>query len=213
MMATTHALAGVLVGAVTLLYAPELTPVAVAAGFAGGVFPDLDLYAGHRKTLHFPVYFAVLAVPTGLLAVLAPSAVTVTAGAFLVAAALHSVMDAFGGGLELKPWEGTSERAVYDHFRGVWVTPRRWVRYDGAPEDLLLATALATPSVTLFHGWVQTAVLGVLAVSAVNALLRKPMVRVAEWLVGYVPDHFVGHVPDRFVADIVESSAGTETAD
>src|SRR6056297_545185 len=57
--------------------------------------------------------------------------------------ALHAASDALGGGLELKPWRATSERAVYDHFRGRWIRPRRWVRYDGAPEDLAFAGILA----------------------------------------------------------------------
>jgi hypothetical protein len=50
MMATTHALVGVLLGSASLFVAPELAPIAVFAGLAGGVFPDFDLYSGHRKT-------------------------------------------------------------------------------------------------------------------------------------------------------------------
>lgn len=30
------------------------------SGLFGGVFSDFDLYVGHRKTLHLPVYYLVL---------------------------------------------------------------------------------------------------------------------------------------------------------
>src|SRR6056297_795113 len=112
MMATTHALAGMVLASATALIAPEQTPVAVAGAAVGGAFPDLDLFGDHRRTLHYPVYYSILALAALAIAVLVPTGVTVALAAFLTSAALHSLMDAFGGGLELKPWEGTSDRAV-----------------------------------------------------------------------------------------------------
>lgn len=204
MMATTHALVGVLLGSASLFVAPELAPVAVLAGFTGGMFPDFDLYSGHRKTLHFPVYYSVAAVAALVIAVLLPNAWTFAIGFFLLAAAVHSVSDAFGGGLELKPWLGQSERAVYDHFRGQWISPRRWIRYDGAPEDFALGVALALPSLALYDGTIQTLVVLAVLISGVYALLRKPLVNIAEWLVGKVPAEMLAYVPDRFVGDFVQ---------
>ena len=202
MMATTHVLAGIALASVALFTIPELAPVAVVAAALGGLAPDLDLYLGHRKTLHFPVYLPLLVVPAVLAVALAPSAVTVAAGYFLLAAAVHSMMDAFGGGLELRPWLGTSKRAVYDHFNGRWIAPHRGVRYDGSPEDLALAGVLALPGLLLFEPPVPTVVGAVLAVSAVYTLLRKRMVRVAEWFVGQLPASVLARVPDRFVEDL-----------
>jgi hypothetical protein len=202
MMATTHALAGALLGSVALLVAPESAPAAVLAGLAGGVFPDLDLYAGHRRTLHFPVYYTATALAAVGLAALTPTTWSVALAVFLLAAALHAVSDAFGGGLELKPWRGESERAVYDHYRGQWVPPRRWVRYDGAPEDFALALVLAAPAVALHDGVVQTLVVAAVLVSGVYALLRKPLVVVAEWLVARIPESALAYVPERFVSDL-----------
>ncbi|WP_458207057.1 metal-dependent hydrolase [Haladaptatus sp. NG-SE-30] len=204
MMATTHALVGVLLGSAALFVAPEFAPVAVSAGLVGGLFPDFDLYFGHRKTLHFPVYYSVAAVAVLAVAALAPTAWTVALGVFLLAAAVHSASDALGGGLELKPWLGQSERAVYDHFRGRWIRPRRWVRYDGAPEDFALGVFLALPSLALHDGTIQTFVVAAVLVSGVYALFRKRFVIVAEWLVGRVPDPMLAYVPDRFVADFVQ---------
>jgi hypothetical protein len=167
------ALAGLLVPV-----APALAPAAAVGGVAGGIFPDLDLALAHRRTLHFPVYYWIPAGVAAAAAVLAPGPVTVAAAAFFVAAALHSAADALGGGLELRPWEATSDRGVYLHHRGTWLRPRRWVRYDGAPEDLALAALLSVPSILLFDGGLRALAVAGLVVSTAYTLLRK---RLPEW--------------------------------
>jgi hypothetical protein len=194
MMATTHALFGMALGAAALVVAPEYATVAIAAGGLGGLFPDLDMAGDHRKDLHFPVYYSLAAVPALALAALAPSAVTVAAAVFLASAALHAASDALGGGLELRPWLGNSDRAVYDHFRGTWVAPRRWIRYDGAPEDLLAAAAFAVPGV-LYAEPLQQVVLGLLAVSTGYALVRKRLVDFGEDLAERLPAGLAAYVP------------------
>lgn len=213
-MATTHALAGVVLGSAALRVAPEFAPVALAAAVVGSVFPDFDLYAGHRKTLHFPVYYAALAVPVAALAVALPRATTVALALFVVGAALHSLMDAFGGGLELEPWRATSDRAVYDHFRGRWVAPRRWIRYDGSPEDLALAAVFAAPAIVVHEAPVRELVVGVLAVSAGYAVFRKPLARVWGQLASTVPHSVENYVPERFhEANEGEIAGGRSDAD
>ncbi|WP_313692155.1 metal-dependent hydrolase [Halorarum halobium] len=200
MMATTHALAGMLLAVPVSLVAPELAPAAFVAGGVGGFVPDLDLYAGHRKTLHYPVYGSVAAVPAVGLAALVPTEATVALAAFLVGAALHARMDVYGGGLELRPWEGTSERAVYDHARGRWRRPRRVVRYDGAPEDLLVSLAFSAPLLVVLDAApnVQPVVSSLLAVSLLYVALRKPLGRLAASLAALVPARVRGYVPDRY---------------
>ena len=209
MMATTHVLAALVIASGVALVSPEFGAVAVVAAFVGGALPDFDLYAGHRKTLHFPVYFpagAALAVP---LALLVPTQATVGLAVLLLAAGLHSAMDALGGGLELRPWHGTSDRAVFSHYHGRWIPPRRLVRYDGAPEDLVLAGLLAIPGLVVFGSPVEEAIVVVLAISAVYVLLRKPLVRFGEWAVEWLPREVVEAIPDAVVGDFVES-AGRE---
>ncbi|RLM57371.1 metal-dependent hydrolase [Halobellus sp. Atlit-31R] len=57
MMALTHALVSVAVASALLPLGPEYaTPPLLAAALLGGVLPDLDVFAAHRKTLHYPVY-------------------------------------------------------------------------------------------------------------------------------------------------------------
>ena len=200
-MATTHALAGVVLAVLVSLVAPEAGTATFAAAALGGLFPDFDLYAGHRRTLHFPVYYSVLAVPAALLAALFPSPATLAAALFLAAAALHSVSDVFGGGLELKPWLATSDRAVYDHYRGRWLPPRRWVRYDGAPEDFALGLAFGAPAFLVLDGPMALVVAAAVAVSGVYALFRKPIVVVTERLVLALPPTIHARLPERFVED------------
>ncbi len=205
-MLPTHALAGMALALPVAFVAPEYASVAFAAGFVGGVFPDLDLYVGHRKTLHYPVYFAALALPAGAIAALAPTATTVGLALFLLAAALHSVTDVFGGGLELRPWEATSDRAVYDHYNGQWIAPRRWVGYDGSPSDLLLSGVLAAPLVATVDGRLELLVLSGLGVAVAYATVRRVLPSIAEWLFGGVlgsllPPSLLTRLPARYLPD------------
>ena len=183
-MGTTHAAAGVLLTLPLVAVAPEFAVVGALAAFAGGVVPDVDLAVGvHRKTLHFPVYYWVAFVPAALVALLSPSEPTVAAACFLAAAGLHSLSDWFGAGDELRPWEATSEEAVYVHPLGRWLRPKRWIRYDGAPEDLLLAVVLSVPSLLVFEGAVRTLLLAGLVVSVVYTAVRR---RLPPWVQRFV---------------------------
>ncbi|MFC7068626.1 metal-dependent hydrolase [Halobaculum lipolyticum] len=198
MMLPTHALAGMALALPVAAVAPEAAPVAFLAGLLGGVVPDLDLYVGHRRTLHFPVYYTVgaaVAVPVAAV-VATPAAVAVAV--FLAAAALHCVADVFGGGLELRPWRATADHAVYDHFNGRWIAPRRWVRYDGAPEDFLLSAALAGALWGPVGAAQEPLVAGAVAVAAAYAALRRVLPGVVELLVDRLPDPVVGRLPARY---------------
>jgi hypothetical protein len=203
MMLPTHALGGMAIGLAVGAVAPEFVGVAVVAGFLGGIVPDLDLYAGHRKTLHYPVYYAVLAAPAAGLVFLFPAATTVGAAVFLLGAAVHSAGDVLGGGLELRPWEATSEHAVYDHHRERWIAPRRWIPYDGSPADLLLSVVLAVPLGTALDGGLRALVVVSLAVAVAYAAVRRLLPAVADLLVGEVlgprlPEWAVARVPARY---------------
>lgn len=178
MMATTHAFVGLAMASVVAVVAPEVGVPAAIGAIAGGLFPDLDMVAVHRQTLHFPVYYWVAAIPAGAVALVAPGPLTVGVALFLLSAAVHSASDVLGGGLELRPWEGTSEKAVYVHPARKWLRPRQWIRYDGAPEDLAVGIAFAIPGLVTFDGSLRTAALAGIAVSAVYTLLRK---RIVDW--------------------------------
>jgi hypothetical protein len=202
MMATTHALVGMALFSAVGLVAPEHLPAAVAGAAAGGFFPDLDLLGNHRRTLHFPVAYAAGGVALGVVALAVPTTATVALAAFVASAAIHSAMDALGGGLEVKPWQATSDRAVYSHYHDRWISPRRWIRYDGAPEDVALAGVLAGALVLTFAGPIQTAALAFLAISVVYGLCRKPLVVAGEYLVDRLPADVLDRIPFQFTEDL-----------
>lgn len=203
MMLPTHALAGMVLGLSVAVYAPEFAPVAIVAGLVGGAFPDADMYIGHRKSLHFPVYYSLLAPVALVIAAGVPSTATVFAAVFLAGAAVHSVSDIFGGGLELRPWEATSDRAVYDHYHKEWLSPRRWVGYDGAPRDLLVSITLAVPLLITLEGSLRLVVIAALAVAAGYTVLRRRLATLAAVLVENLlaprlPDPVMTRVPARY---------------
>jgi hypothetical protein len=204
MMATTHALAGVALAVGVSLFVPEAGGLPIAAAAVGGLFPDFDLTGDHRKTLHFPVYYTAAALVAAVVATAVTTPVTLAVALFLAAAALHSVMDAAGGGLEPRPWLARSERAVYDHARRRWIAPRRWIRYDGAPEDLLLCAALAVPGLVVLDGRAELAILAALGVSVVYTAARKPLVALADRLVPQIPQDVLDRLPARVVSFVAD---------
>lgn len=184
MMAATHALMGLLLGISSQWVWPELLFYAALGGFIGGVFPDLDLLFNHRRTLHFPVGFPILAIISGTAAFIAPSATTAAAFYFFLSAAVHSLIDVLGGGLETRPWIPSSDRAVYSHTLGKWLSPRRWIRYDGSPEDLILTILLAIPCYLFYTGIIQDAVVITVLLGGIYTALRK---KIIDW----TPERFL----------------------
>ncbi|WP_336024730.1 metal-dependent hydrolase [Halobellus salinisoli] len=174
MMVTTHVASGLLLAVPVAMAAPTLALPAAVGAVVGGILPDIDLFVGvHRKTLHFPVYYSLLGLLAGGVALVAPGPATVAVALALLAAGVHSISDWFGAGEELRPWERTSDRAVYLHPRRRWLRPRYVVRYDGAPEDLLLTVALAVPAAATFEGWLRALVVAGVVLAAAYTLLRK----------------------------------------
>lgn len=173
MMATTHAFVGLTLASAYAALGGDYPTAAAAGALAGGVFPDLDMVAEHRKTLHFPEYYAVLAAVAGVAAVVVGTPALVGATAFLVSAAVHAASDVLGGGIDARPWLATSGRAVFFHRREKWATPRRYVRYDGAPEDFAVGVLFAIPGWLLFDGWVRDAVVAGVVLSGIYVVVRK----------------------------------------
>lgn len=179
-MATTHALAGVTLAVPLLIVAPEVATIALLAGCIGGLWPDLDVSFNHRRTLHFPVLYPACAVFCLCLALRWPSMWTIALATATAAAALHTTMDILGGGLELRPWQATSDLGVYSHVHGRWIRPRRWIRYDGAPEDLAVVSILAVPPLLISPDTLQAIIVVLVAISAVYVVARKRVATIAE---------------------------------
>ncbi|MFA9417521.1 metal-dependent hydrolase [Natrinema sp. HArc-T2] len=209
MMLPTHVLVGLALALPVAVAAPEHADITLTAGLLGGLIPDLDMYIGHRKTLHYPVYYSALAAVAAPVAVIVPTTLTIAAAIGLLGAAAHSVMDVFGGGLELRPWEATSSRAVYNHYHDRWLAPRRWIRYDGAPEDLVLSIAVAGPLLFALEGTLRVIVGAAVVVAIVYTAVRRLLPAIAEVLIaGYllqaIPDHMLARLPARYIPDHID---------
>ena len=178
MMATTHVFLGLAVIAPIAYVVPEFAVALAAGAILGGLAPDVDLVFAHRRTLHFPIGGLAVAAFAIVLAGVVTSSPTIGFAAFAGAAWLHAVSDAIGGGPEMDPWNERTERAVYDHVRGQWIRPRRWIRYDGSPEDAVLGCALAIPALVVFDGPLTAMIVGCVAVSVIYTILRR---RLAAW--------------------------------
>lgn len=198
MMLPTHVVAGMMLATPLVWMAPELAPIGFVAGALGGLFPDLDMYAGHRKTLHYPVYYSVFAALLVPVAVVAPSPATVGSAIFLLAAAAHSLADMYGGGLELRPWEGTSDRAVYDHYHNRWIAPQGGVRYDGSVTDLALTIGLSIPLLLLLDGSLQLVVVAAVSVAVIYTALRRRLAELTAHIVPLLPPTLTPHLPERY---------------
>lgn len=182
---------------VALLF-PGASSLVFAAGLVGGVVPDLDMYSGHRKTLHYPVYYALLAGSSAVGALLVPLPVTLGLTVFFAAAAVHSISDIFGGGLELHPWEKTSERAVYNHHQREWVRPRHWIKYDGSPGDLLLSAGVVVPLWLVVDSHFRWILLAALTVGAVYTAVRRVLPTIAISVAQLLPERVAGYLPRRY---------------
>lgn len=119
------------------------------------------------------MYYWIVAVPVTVVAVVFPAPTTVAAAVFVSSAAVHSVVDWFGAGPEPRPWADPSDRAVYLHPAKRWLVPKRWIRYDGAPEDVVLAGVLSIPGLVAFDGTVRALVVAGLVVGVGYAVVRK----------------------------------------
>lgn len=194
MMAPTHGLASVALAAALLPGGPEYAgPAVLAAAFLGGVAPDADAFAAHRRTLHYPAGYSVFATCLVAAHALVPSRPLLLVCVAVGSAAVHSLSDVLAGGVEREPWNPTSDRAVYNHLAGRWHRPRRYVRYSGAPEDLALAAACAVVAVVApstgplaDHGLVA-----LVALAGAYTAVRSPSCRLGERL----PRSLVARLP------------------
>lgn len=211
MMALTHGAVSVAVVALaTPLLGEYAGPPLLAAALVGGLAPDVDLLADHRKSCHYPVGYTVLALAAfgSVLVTGAPAFAVAAVG--LGAAAVHAWSDALAGSVEAEPWNPTTERAVYNHLLGRWHRPRRYVRYSGAPEDGLLAVGAAALAVASpATGSTAEAGLWWLAGAAVAyTLVRRRLAGLPGTVAAALPTRLVAVLPSVRV-DETDSGATT----
>jgi hypothetical protein len=210
MMAITHGLVSVAVAATLLPFGPEYaaSPV-LAAVLVGGIAPDLDVFAAHRKTLHYPVGYTGLALALVGMYTAVPRFSLWLVCVAVASAAVHSLSDILAGSVEREPWNPTTERAVYNHFLGGWHRPRRYVRYSGAVEDFLVglacgALAVAAPATGPVA---DRGLLALVACAGGYAVLRHPSVSDGA-LADRLPRRLLAVLP---TVSVEETDSGTTT--
>lgn len=183
MMNTTHVLVGLSIATVAMTVWPTFATIAAVAILVGSIVPDLDILVGeHRRTFHFPVIGWAVSAPSLVLAVIVPLEVTIAVAFFVLGVAIHSAMDIVGGGPEMRPWLIHSDRAVFAHYPGRWFRPRRWIRYDGAPEDFVFGMIAAIPALLVYDGWIRRIVLIALITSLLYTVFRKQIPDISKQL-------------------------------
>ncbi len=173
-MLFTHILVGMLYGTALALLGPVPAVAAVLAGGIGGLLPDIDMVAVHRRTLHAPVLHVLGAAVCGALVAVRPDPATGTLAAMMGGMALHSASDVLGGGKELRPWERTDDRAVYCHMTGSWWRARRLL-YDGSPMDLVVAMVAGGAVLVAGPAGTRPLAAGMLLAGTVYVVLRRPI--------------------------------------
>jgi hypothetical protein len=191
MMALTHGFMSLALAVLVLPFVSDhvAAPLLLAVTFVGGVVPDTDLLANHRKTLHYPIIYPILTLLLVGGFLLTSSALFLLLTFAIGAAALHCLSDILAGGAELEPWNPATGHGVYNHVLKRWHRPRRYVRYSGAPEDFFISLVFAmvavwsaTTSVTADVG-----LLCLLAAAGIYSLLRKRLRRIATFGIALVP--------------------------
>lgn len=173
MMTTTHIALGMTLAYGMVALFPDLATLVIGVAIVASIFPDVDVLFEHRKTLHFPAYYFLAALPFVALVAVRPTAVPVALLTFLLFAGVHSISDIFGGGAEARPWETSSRRAVYLHLGKRWIPPNWGVRYDGSPEDLVLVVLFSLPAFFVYEGALFYLLVVNLGLSIVYTVFRK----------------------------------------
>jgi hypothetical protein len=192
MMIFTHILVGILVSIAVADFSTLPIEYAVAVGGTGGLFPDIDMLFIHRKTLHYPVVFSILAPATATIYVLTTNGIAFYTMIFATAAAAHSLMDTLGGGKEMRPWRETDQRAVYNHVQQEWVEPLR-VFYDGSIPDLSIAIVSGVAIWHLLPSEYTLMVALLILLSIIYTLVRRV---ITKWIPEEYPT-FSSYIQDK----------------
>lgn len=212
MMGFTHLFMSLALATLVLPFGSEYVapPVVFVTALVGGLSPDLDLVARHRRTLHYPVVYPLLTGASLVLFFVTGTALGLLGTLLFGTAALHVFSDVLAGSAEETPWDPVTEFGVYNHVLGRWHRPRRVVQYSGSPGDFLLSAGFATiaflsPATTAA---MDAAIVGLVAIAGGYSLGRKRLSALTSSLKERLPPRVRRVVP---VLRIEESEGGGTT--
>lgn len=118
---------------------PESSSALMFVALISGLFPDLDtLYGKHRKTMHLPVIYSLMVLPSLLLILLISSYFTFLLLLIAVVLSSHCYMDILTGGSSSKPFPDIESEACYNHIRQRWIEPLGIINHTGSIDDYLI---------------------------------------------------------------------------
>lgn len=198
MMLPTHIVMGLGIATTILLIDPTLLNISLFSSFIGSILPDLDIYKGHRKALHYPKIYTVISVFSGIIAFFILTNVTVGITFLFIGAAIHCQMDKYSSSFEVRPWEKKSDRAVYDHINGEWKKAKRWIRYDGSPEDFLLMITIAIPLILILNNIFRYILVITIIIGTIYTVFRRWLPTIAPVFLSYIPKSLKRYIPEQF---------------
>ena len=198
-MLPTHALSGMIISLPLFYFKPELAYIGLISGLIGSVFPDSDMYWGHRKTLHYPVYYSVLAFLSLTAFLIYTTPATLAISFFLIGCTIHTLSDILTAGLELKPWKQQSKKAVYNHYSQEWIEPKHIIAYDGSKGDLAILLSLSIPLLFILGPKSKLFVFTMVIIGIIYSLLRKKLPNIGVQLIEYIPSRYMKYVPNRYI--------------
>ncbi len=137
-MAPTHLMTSVVL---FLLLSPGFFTADSLLFFIIGAFlPDLDVRANHRRTLHLPFFYPVIAAVFYLTSFYQFSAL-------FLSASLHCIMEIAGN--DAGEYVDEDKGAIFNHLSGEWISGRYWIKRDGGPRDLLLLLCISVIGLTI----------------------------------------------------------------
>lgn len=212
MMGFTHLFMSLSLAALVVPITSEYVapPAVFVIALIGGLSPDLDLVARHRRTLHYPAIFPLLTFVSLALFLTTGAAIGLLCTLLFGTAALHVLSDILGGSAEQAPWDPVTEFGVYNHLLDRWHRPRRIVQYSGSPGDFLLGGGFATiaylsPATTVA---MDGAIVGLTVIAGGYSLGRKRLSALATSLKKRLPPRAQRLIP---VLRIEESEGGGTT--
>jgi hypothetical protein len=132
MMLPTHVMASIVL---FLLVSPNFVSPSVLPFFiVGALLPDLDIKLIHRRSLHFPFIYPIIAVIMYFSSFYHLSAL-------FISASLHCVMEIAGN--DAGEFVEREKGALYNHLTREWISGFCWIKEDGGFRDLLVLSILS----------------------------------------------------------------------
>lgn len=139
MMMPTHMSVSSLIAVPFIWKFPESSAFVMFVALISGLFPDLDtLYGKHRKTMHLPVIYSLMVLPSLLFVFLISSLFTSLLLLVILVLSFHCFMDILTGGSSNKPFPDIESEACYNHINKTWIEPLGIINHTGSIDDYVI---------------------------------------------------------------------------